>query len=156
MPQQALEDGIGGAMSLYQVVRIVIGVVLSGVIGWISLLVFNALKIWQQFEAFEAAGSRGADLGIAPSAIEKAIYTMQGGSAVFLAAGIAGVLLGEVFRTRSLVFYVGATGALTALFAAAFWHEGGPLATAPAASALAMAGFVAGGIYWMIASPSNS
>jgi hypothetical protein len=143
-------------MSLYQVVRIVIGVVLSGIIGWISLLIFNALKIWQQFEAFEAAGSRGADLGMAPSAIEKAIHTMQGGSAVFLAAGIAGVLLGEVFRTRSLLFYVAATGALTALFAAVFWREGGPLGAAPAASALAMAGFVAGGIYWMIASPSNS
>jgi hypothetical protein len=81
---------------------------------------------------------------------------MQGGSAVFLAAGIAGVLLGEVFRTRSLLFYVAATGALTALFAAVFWREGGPLGAAPAASALAMAGFVAGGIYWMIASPSNS
>ena len=143
-------------MSLYQIVRIVVGIVLSGVIGWISLLVFNALKIWQQFEALEAAGSRGADLGMVPSAMEKAINTMQGGSSVFLAAGIAGVLLGEVFRTRSLVFYVGATGALTALFAAAFWHEGGPLGTAPAAAALAMAGFVAGGIYWIIASPSGS
>jgi hypothetical protein len=143
-------------MSLYQIVRIVLGIVLSGVIGWISLVVFNALKIWQQFEAFEAAGSRGADLGMMPAAMEKAINTMQGGSAVFLAAGIAGVLLGEVFKTRSLVFYVGATGALTALFAAAFWHEGGPLGTAPAAAALAMAGFVAGGIYWMIASPSGS
>jgi hypothetical protein len=144
-------------MSLYQIVRILIGIVLSGVIGWISLFAFNAVKIWQQFEAFEAAAasSRGADLGMIPAAMEKAINTMQGGSAVFLAAGIAGVLLGEVFRTRSLVFYVGATGALTALFAAAFWHDGGPLGTAPAAAALAMAGFVAGGIYWMIASPSR-
>ena len=31
-------------MSLYQVVRIVLGVVLSGVIGWISLLAFNAVE----------------------------------------------------------------------------------------------------------------
>ena len=142
-------------MSLYQIVRVVIGIVLSGVIGWISLFAFNAVKIWQQFEAFQAGGSRGADLGMIPAAMEKAISTMQGGSAVFLAAAIVGVLLGEVFRTRSLVFYVGATGGLTALFAAAFWHEGGPLGTAPAAAALAMAGFVAGGIYWMIASPSR-
>ncbi len=143
-------------MSLYHVLRVVVGIVLSGVIGWISLFAFNAVKIWQQFEAFQAAGSRGTDLGMIPATMEKAINTMQGGTAVFLAAGIAGVLLGEVFRTRSLVFYVGATGALTALFAAAFWHEGGPLGTAPAAAALAMAGFVAGGIYWMIASPSGS
>ncbi len=143
-------------MSLYQILRVVVGIVLSGAIGWISLFAFNAVKIWQQFEAFEAAGARGSDLRMIPAAMEKAIDTMQGGSAVFLAAGIAGVLLGEVFRTRSLVFYVGATGALTALFAAAFWREGGPLGTAPAAAALAMAGFVAGGIYWMIASPSGS
>jgi hypothetical protein len=91
-----------------------------------------------------------------PAAVERAFNTMQGGSAVFLAAGIVGVLLGEVFRTRSLVFYVGATGALTAVFAAALWQDGGPLGIAPAASALAMAGFVAGGIYWMIASPDAS
>ena len=31
-------------MSLYQVVRIVLGVALSGVIGWISLLAFNAVE----------------------------------------------------------------------------------------------------------------
>jgi hypothetical protein len=148
-------------MSLYQVLRIVVGIVLSGLIGWFSLFAFNAVKIWQQLEALEAANPRGDNSGMAAfgslmAATEKAISTMQGGSAVFLAAGIVGVLLGEVFRTRSLVFYVGATGALTAVFAAAFWHEGGPLGTAPAAAALAMAGFVAGGIYWMIASPSNS
>ena len=147
-------------MSLYQVVRIVVGIVLSGAIGWISLFAFNAVKIWQHFEALEASNPHRDDSGMAAfgalmNAMEKAIATMQGGSAVFLAAGIVGVLLGEVFRTRSLVFYVGATGALTALFAAAFWHDGGLLSTAPAAAALAMAGFVAGGIYWMIASPSR-
>ncbi len=142
-------------MSLYNILRVLVGVVISGVIGWLSLFAFNAVKIWQQFEAFEAAGSR-ADLRLIPATMEKAISTMQGGSAVFLAAAIAGVLLGEVFRTRSLLFYVGATGVLTAVFAAAFWQEGGPLGTAPAAAALAMAGFVAGGIYWMIASPTGS
>ena len=143
-------------MSLYNIFRVVVGIVLSGAIGWVSLFAFNAVKIWQQFEAFEASGARRGDIHMIPAAMERAINTMQGGSAVFLAAGIVGVLLGEVFRTRSLVFYVGATGALTAVFAAAFWHEGGPLGSAPAAASLAMAGFVAGGIYWMIASPSGS
>ena len=143
-------------MGLYNIFRVVIGVILSGAIGWASLLVFNAVKIWQQFEAFEASGQRARHLDMIPAAVERAFNTMQGGSAVFLAAGIVGVLLGEVFRTRSLVFYVGATGALTAVFAAAFWQDGGPLGVAPAASALAMAGFVAGGIYWMIASPDTS
>ena len=107
-------------MSLYNILRVLVGIVLSGAIGWVSLLIFNAVKIWQQFEAFEASGPRGGDLHMIPAAMESAISTMQGGSAVFLAAGIVGVLLGEVFRTRSLVFYVGATGALTAVFAAAF------------------------------------
>src|SRR5271166_1241206 len=143
-------------MGLYNIFRVVIGVILSGAIGWASLLVFNAVKIWQQFEAFEASGQRSRHLDMIPAAVERAFNTMQGGSAVFLAAGIAGVLLGEVFRTRSLVFYVGATGTLTAVFAAAFWQDGGPLGVAPAASALAMAGFVAGGVYWMIASPDAS
>ncbi len=141
-------------MSLYHILRVLVAVVLSGVIGWISLFAFNAVKIWQQFEALQAAPS--VDLQRIPATMESAINTMQGGSAVFLAAAIVGVLLSEVFRTRSLVFYVGATGLLTAVFAAAFWREGGPLGAAPAAAALAMAGFVAGGIYWMIASPSGS
>jgi len=105
-------------MSLYHILRVLVAVVFSGLVGWISLFAFNAMKIWQQFEAFEAEASY-ADLGLIPAAMERAINTMQGGSAVFLAAAIVGVLLGEVFRTRSLVFYVGATGAMTALLAAA-------------------------------------
>lgn len=143
-------------MSLSNIFRVVVGILLSGAIGWLSLLAFNALKIWQQIEAFEAYGPRGGPIDMIPAAIERAINTMQGGSAVFLAAAIVGVLFSEVFRTRSLTFYIGATGALTALFAAAFWQPGGPLSTATTASALAMAGFVAGGIYWMIASPGAS
>ena len=146
---------IGGDVSLYNILRVLVGVVLSGIIGWVSLFAFNAIKIWQQFEAVQAAAPK-VDLNRMTATMETAISTMQGGTAVFLAAGIGGVLLSEVFRTRSLLFYVGATGALTALFAAAFWQDGGPLGIAPAASALAMAGFVAGGIYWMIASPSSS
>ena len=142
-------------MSLYNILRVLVAVVLSGVIGWVSLFAFNAVKIWQQLEAFEAAGSR-ADLDLIPATMERAINSMQGASAVFLAAAIVGVLLGEVFRTRSLVFYVGATGTLTAVLAAALWQDGPALSFAPATTALAMAGFVAGGIYWMIASPSAS
>ena len=142
-------------MSLYNILRVLVGVVLSGLIGWVSLFAFNAVKIWQQFEALQAAAPK-VDLDRITATMETAINTMQGGTAVFLAAAIVGVLLSEVFRTRSLLFYVGATGALTALFAAAFWQDGGPLGAAPAATALAMAGFVAGGIYWMIASPSGS
>ena len=52
-------------MSLYNILRVLVGVVISGVIGWLSLFAFNAVKIWQQFEAFEAAGSR-ADFAAHP------------------------------------------------------------------------------------------
>ena len=143
-------------MILSNIVRVAVGVMVSGALGWLSLLGFNALKIWQEVEAFEAYGTRGERLDMIPLAVERAIGAMQGGSAVFLAAGIVGVLFSEVFRTRSLTFYVGATSVLTAVFAAAFWQTGGPLNTVTTASALAMAGFVAGGVYWMIASPDAS
>jgi hypothetical protein len=143
-------------MSLYHISRVLFAILISGVIGWVSLGAFNAIKIWQQFEALQAFGPNGPGVESFLSVLERAVSTMQGGSAVFLAAAIAGVLLGEVFRTSSLIFYAGATGALTAVFAAAFWQDGGPLGAAPAATALAMAGFVAGGVYWTIASPSSS
>ncbi len=143
-------------MSLYHIFRVLFAIVVSGAIGWVSLAAFNAVKIWQQFEALQAFGPGGPGVEDFPSVLERAVRTMQGGSAVFLAAAIAGVLLGEIFRTRSLIFYAGATGALTAVFAAAFWQDGGPLGAAPAPAALAMAGFVAGGVYWTIASPSGS
>ena len=143
-------------MSLYHIFRVLFAILISGVIGWVSLAAFNAVKIWQQFEALQAFGPNGPGVSSFLSVLERAVSTMQGGSSVFLAAAIAGVLLGEVFQTRSLIFYSGATGALTAVFAAAFWQDGGPLGAAPAAAALAMAGFVAGGVYWTIASPSGS
>ncbi len=143
-------------MSLYHILRVVFAIAISGALGWMSLAAFAAVKVWQHFEAVEAFGPDAAGVEYFPSVLERAVTTMQGGSAVFLAAAIAGVLLGEVFRTRSLIFYAGATGLLTAVFAAAFWQEGGPLGVAPPAAALAMAGFVAGGVYWTIASPSDS
>ncbi len=142
-------------LSLFHVLKVLFAIAISGAIGWISLAGFNFIKIWQQFEAFEAAAPEsGVDL--LPSAMEKALHTMQGGSSVFLAAAIAGVLLSEVFKTRSLVFYAGATGALTAALAAALWEQSAMPGVTPAITALAMAGFVAGGVYWTIASPSGS
>ena len=57
---------------------------------------------------------------------------------------------------RSLLFYAGATGALTAVLAAGLWQQANANGTGQAAAALAMAGFVAGGVYWMIAGHSTS
>ncbi len=145
----------GAAMSLFHVLKVLFAIVISGAVGWLSLIAFNAVKIWQQFEAFEATAP-DVDMDVLPATMERAILTMHGGSAVFLAAAIAGVLLGEIFKSRSLVFYAGATGALTSALAAAFWQHSSTLGTTPAAAALAMAGFVAGGVYWMIAAPPGA
>jgi hypothetical protein len=137
-------------MSLFRVLWVLFAVAISGAIGWVSLLGFNAVKIWRELEAFQAAAPE-VDLDPLAASMERAIHTMQGGSAVVIAAAIAGVLLGEVFRSRSLVFYAGATGGLSAALAAAWPHD----FAAPAAT-LAMAGFVAGSIYWLIASPNSA
>jgi hypothetical protein len=145
-------------MSLFHILRVLVGTVLAGAIGWASLVGFNVIKIMQRLEAFQAAppNSPNSDFGMLPSVLEEAVRNMEGGEALFLAAGIAGVLLGEIFRTRSLLFYAGATGALTAVFAAAFWQQANAPGNAHAAAALAMAGFVAGSVYWMIAGPPAS
>ncbi|MFZ1107371.1 MAG: hypothetical protein WAN43_03340 [Rhodomicrobium sp.] len=141
-------------MSLFRIVWVLFAIAISGAAGWVSLLAFNAIKIWQRLEAAQAAAP-DFDAEILSAAMERAIYTMAGGSAVFIAAAIAGVLLSEVFRSRSLVFYAGATGGLTAGLAAAWTQNLASAAAAPAAS-LAMAGFVAGSIYWLIASPNDA
>jgi hypothetical protein len=135
------------------ILRVLFGILLSGTIGWISLFVFHFIKITRQFEAFEETASDGEFATLVHS-VEAAAYNIDGGgSALFLAAGIAGVLLSEIFKTRLFLFYAGATGALTALFAAALWQQSNA-GNAQTAAALAMAGFVAGGVYWIIAVPS--
>jgi len=141
-------------MSVYHFLRVAIGIVLSGAIGWISLAIFNMIKIMQGFEAFEAAPDR--EFARLPLAMEQAISNISGGSALFLAAGITGVLLSEIFKTRSLLFYASATGALSAVFAAALWQQTNFGGNAQAAASLALAGFVAGTVYWMIAVPSGA
>ena len=109
-------------MSLTHILRVLFGILLSGTIGWVSLFVFHFIKITRQFEAFEATASDG-EFAKLVQAVQTAAYNIDGGSALFLAAGIAGVLLSEIFKTRLFLFYAGATGALTALFAAALWQQ---------------------------------
>jgi hypothetical protein len=140
-------------MSFTHILRVLFAIALSGAIGWVSLLVFNIVKIMQQLEALEATAPEG-DFGRLPQVMEDAIRNIEGGSALFLAAGIAGVLLSEIFKTRLLLFYAGATGALTAVLAAALWQQANAAGNAQAAGALALAGFVAGGVYWMVAGQS--
>jgi hypothetical protein len=139
-------------MSLFRIVWVLFAIAISGAVGWASLLAFNAIKIWQRLEVAQAEAP-DFDVDILSSTMERAINTMQGGSAVFIAAAIVGVLLSEVFRSGSLIFYVGATGGLTAALAAA-WRLSMSPAAAPAMT-LAMAGFVAGGVYWLVAGPND-
>ena len=140
-------------MSFTHILRVLFAIFLSGAIGWVSLFVFHFIKITRQFEAFEATASDG-EFAKLVRAMADAVHNIDGGSALFLAAGIAGVLLSEIFKTRQFLFYAGATGALTAVLAAALWQQANAAGNAQTAAALAMAGFVAGGVYWMIAGPS--
>jgi hypothetical protein len=145
-------------MSFSHFIRVLFAIALSGAVGWVFLFGYYIVRITQQFETLEAA-PRGTVFQEGPESVFdkllgvlfEAIHNIQGGSALFLAAGIAGVLLGEVFKTSSLLFYAAATGALTAVLAAALWQQVHSAGSAQTAGALAVAGFVAGTVYWMIA-----
>ncbi len=142
-------------MSFTHILRVLFAVAISGAAGWVFLAGYHILRILQQFEAFEA-GAPDGNLDGLPRAMLEAMSNIEGGGALFLGAGIAGVLLGEVIKTRSLLFYSAATGALTAALAATLWQQGHVPGNARTAAALAMAGFVAGAIYWMIAGYSEA
>jgi hypothetical protein len=149
-------------MSFSHFIRILFAITLSGAVGWLFLFGYNVFRITQQFEAFEAAPRVGefqdkpeTGFDMLLRVMVDAIHNIQGGSALFLAAGIAGVLLGEIFKTVSLLFYAAATGTLTAVLAAALWQQVHAAGSAQAAGALAVAGFVAGTVYWMIAGYSE-
>jgi hypothetical protein len=145
-------------MSISHIIRVLFAIALSGAVGWVFLFGYYAVRISQRFEAFEAAPHEAAfqegpesAFGMLLRVMDEAIHNIQGGSALFLAAGIAGVLLGEIFKTTSLLFYAAATGALTAVLAAALWQQTHAAGNAQTAGAIAVAGFVAGTVYWMIA-----
>jgi hypothetical protein len=139
-------------MSLFRVLWVAFAVAISGAVGWLSLLLFNAMKIWQRLEATDVYAS-DMDMDRLSSTMDRAIHSMQGGTAIFIAAAIVGVLLSEIFRSRSLIFYAGATGGLATALATAWQFSAYPSATP--ATTLAMAGFVAGGVYWLVAGPND-
>jgi hypothetical protein len=145
-------------MSFSHFIRVLFAIALSGAVGWVFLLGYYIARITQGFEAFEAAAWAGefqdkpnTEFGMLLRVLFDAIDHIRAGSALFLAAGIAGVLLGEIFKITSLLFYAAATGALTAALAAALWQQLHSVGNAQAAGALAVAGFVAGTVYWTIA-----
>jgi hypothetical protein len=146
-------------MSVTHFIRVLFAIALSGAAGWVFLLGYKFYSFTQQFETLEAAaqgqvfleGRLGRELGALISVLQAAARSIEGSSALFLAAGIAGVLLGEVFKTSSLLFYAAATGALTAVLAAALWQQVHAAGNAQTAGALAVGGFVAGMVYWTVA-----
>src|SRR5208337_1607763 len=79
-----------GTMSFARILRLLIAIFLSGAIGWISLFAIYFIKISQQFETLEATQSDGDFVHLART-VEEAVLNIGGGSALFLAAGIAGV-----------------------------------------------------------------
>jgi hypothetical protein len=79
---------------------------------------------------------------------------MQGGGAIFLVASLSCVVLSEVFRTRSILYYAGLSGALALAAAAALASPAANAHIGQAGSVLAIAGFTAGAVYWLIARPS--
>ena len=79
----------GRSMSFMHILRVLFAILLSGTIGWVSLFAFHFIKITRQFEAFEATASDG-EFAKLVQAMETAAYNIDGGSALFLAAGIAG------------------------------------------------------------------
>jgi hypothetical protein len=137
-------------MSFTHFLRVLFAIAISGAVGWVFLFGYHVFRITQQFETFEAT-AQGGDFGMLLRVLDDAVRNIEGGSALFLGAGIAGVLLGEIFKTSSLLFYAAATGALTAVLAAALWQQVHAAGNAQTAGALAVAGFVAGTVYWMIA-----
>jgi hypothetical protein len=139
-------------MSLFRFLWVVFAVAISGAVGWASLLLFNAVKIWRRLEAADVYAP-DMDMDRLSSTMDRAIHSMQGGPAIFVASAIVGVLLSEIFRSRSLVFYAGATGGLATALAAVWQFNMSP--GAMPATTLAMAGFVAGGVYWLVAGPND-
>jgi len=140
-------------MSIGHIFRVLLAMALSGLVGWLSLIALHAVKLLKEVERLQAAGPD--ESYILDVHIDNAILALQGGGAVVLAAAIAGVVLGEVLRSRSLLFYAGATGALSVVLAGAFWRVDLSSLTSPVSAALVIAGCIAGTIYWLIAGYSG-
>jgi hypothetical protein len=136
-------------MSIGSVIRIVFAVLLAGAAGWLSLFSLTMFDIMRSLEK-AAVDSEGQVLDLTPAA-DRAFAAIHGAGALFAAIAISGLILSGLLRTRSVIFYMGAAGALTVLLAQAQafadFAERLPQAFAP----LAIAGFVMGAVYWLIA-----
>ncbi len=81
-------------------------------------------------------------------------FTVQIAPALTLLPALAVVILGEVMKIRSVLYYVAMGGLAAALMPLVLQHTGDPAAFKPSAQYLtimATAGFAAGFVYWLIA-----
>ncbi len=140
-------------MTVAHILKVSIAVVLASVVGWITLFGLNTLRVWQAIDALAAARS-DAEFNRVDYILQDVLRSMEGGGTVFLVASISCAVLSEVFRTRSILYYVGLTGAIALAAAAAISSPAFIPHAGQAGSALPIAGFAAGAVYWLIARPS--
>lgn len=140
-------------MTIGHIVKVSIAVLLASAAGWISLFGLNTLRVWQAFEGLAGAQS-DAEFNQFDLIFRDVLRSMEGGSTVFLCASLSCAVLSEVLRSRSILYYVGLSGALALIAAAAVSSPAFTPHAGQAGSALPIAGFVAGAVYWLIARPS--
>jgi len=134
---------LDGGKFLYQFLKVVTGFI-------VAVLFCGLFFAWGYFRS----GSPEVDpIGFA-STIGAGLVTASvvGGAALVPVAVLIGVA--EAARLRGLVFHVGAAGAL-AFVAWTLGGEAGSTAVRPGSAVALAAGFIAGGLYWLIAGRSS-
>lgn len=136
-------------MSVGRFFRLSFSILIAGSFGCLALLVLGFAKLWQSVEAMsvKVTDQNFQDFSFAFSELAP---LFQGVAAVFLATAISGIALSEFLKTRSLTFYAGATGALSVLLAIALSNGLTPMTNANSAAVFAIAGFIAGALYWLL------
>jgi hypothetical protein len=130
-------------------VRLFFAALFSGAFAFGTLAALSAARVWQRVEAF-SADPQFTDGAWPPMLwLDETVRAMQGGSAVFIGSAVAGVLLSEVFGTRSILYYMAAAGALSVLLASGLTPVGFQTVKA-GSSAIAIAGFAGGAVYWLV------
>ncbi len=135
-------------------VKSLFAALISGVVGWVALAGLGALRVLQKFEQFTTDPRYDDSVPDLLALFDATARTMQGGSAVFLGAAVSGVVLSEVVGSRSLLYHVGLAGGLSVLFATTL-NPAGRAIFGDAATAIAIAGFIGGAVYWLLAGRSG-
>jgi choline-glycine betaine transporter len=124
--------------------------------AFVAVVTFFA--IWANWAAREAERrfSGDFDLATVEGAVESVRTAIEIAPAVTLLPGLAAIVLGELLRVRSALYYIGAGGAAAAVMPLLYRPGADALAAPNAewAAVLATAGFAAGLVYWLVAGRS--